>query len=1386
MPTRDIKTRLVIEGENEYKAAISKINGELKLLDSALKETESRFQTNANSMEALQKKSDALTAVYEAQQRKVEETAKALDNARKAVDEYNQTGEDLKRRLEEENARWEALTSTKKASKKETKEHEKATGDLNRQINENNDKLEAAQKSAQGWETSLHKANTQLNNTQAELEETNGYLEEAKNSTDGCATSIDQFGNKAKEAGEKSNAALDALAANVAFEKINSAFRKVRETIQECVDASVEFESAMAGVAKTTDLTDDELAAMGDALQEMSTRIPTAASDLAAITEAAGQLGIEKDHLLEFTEVMANLGVATNLSAEEAASALAKFANVVKMDADNYDRLGSVIVALGNNFATTESDIVSMATRIASTGAIIDLTEPQIMAIATALSSVGIEAEAGGSAISKLLKNMEVSAKSYETANTYIEQTGKSLRELELLADQDSKGFKAVAEALGLTSGELKAFMEHKKTLEQFADVAGMTADEFINRWGEDAVQALDAFIVGLNDTDRTGKSAVETLNDMGLTEIRLSNAVLSLASNGHILTDSVNLANDAWRENTALTKEAETRYNTTESKLQLLDNSVQALKASVGDQLTPALRNLADTGIDAAKWGKDFIEQHEWVVPVIGGLASSLGALTAIIGGYIVATKTVIPIIQAFNTALAANPAALAAVAIGAVVAALAAFIELRGKTDTTIDELTEKTRSLADAANDSAEAYEKAKAAMETQDGEIARMIERVKELAAKEKLDRDEKEELETQIRRLNEAVPDLALAYDEETHSLNMSIEAMEKRIRLQRDEEKLTAAIERKLDLEEQLAKAEENNTALLETREELQQRIDQVTEKYTKNGQVQLMNRAYQEEIRGLKQEYAELGGAIQTSENSIESMRGQLDATKAEIEGYSSAVDTATESIEDLAEAEKEQAAAAEAEAEAEKKAAEAEDEAVQASLRHADDLAKRAEERKKQAEETKKRAEALRKAVCDAADITKERLQQLSDAYKETFESCQKSLWGMIDLWGDAKDKTEVSIRDMIDNMQEQRKAIEEYRDNLLTITQAMADGQIRLGQETLDMLTSGTEEAMRIAAMAAEDIANTGGELVNELSREQSETAALINDTSRLAAGMATDFENASQRITNSFVELKRQAMGLADGLHDAAYLSGSNFAAGFAQGINAEKARVVDAAENMTASAIRQVRRTQMEQSPAKVLRQSGAYFAEGYALGIGDKTPEAVKAAEAMAKAVQTPIERLRDRLQGIQSEIAAIVSAAAAQAQQQAASITSSVFQMQSALGGTSGGFTINYDNDTAPFWLGSGAYEPSAERIAALGWRLPDLTPQPLTSGGGETMQMLQTLEQKLDQTLSGGRAEEYLAVIAANSEKGLYVDGKTLVAALAPGMNRELRGLAVKEAHL
>lgn len=313
------------------------------------------------------------------------------------------------------------------------------------------------------------------------------------------------------------------------------------------IKVGIEFESAFAGVKKTVDASDEQLSALHDGLIDLSKEIPVTAAGLSAIAESAGQLGIDVDNIEEFTATMADLSVATNLTAEEAATSFARFANIVGMSQENFDRLGSVVVALGNNLATTEAEITAMAMRIAGAGSQVGLTEAQIMAFSGALSSVGIEAEAGGTAFSTLISKMSLA----------VAQGGAALTD--------------------------------------FSDVAGMTGDEFREAFEQDAGQAILSFIQGLARINDEGGSAIKTLDDIGLSDIRMRDALLRASGASDVFAEALDIANTAWDENIALSKEAEQRYKTMESRLQLLKNSVAALGIAIYESTDEGLGSAVD-----------------------------------------------------------------------------------------------------------------------------------------------------------------------------------------------------------------------------------------------------------------------------------------------------------------------------------------------------------------------------------------------------------------------------------------------------------------------------------------------------------------------------------------------------------------------------------------------------------------------------------------------------------------------------------------------------------------------------------------------------------------------------------------------------------------------
>ncbi len=447
--------------------------------------------------------------------------------------------------------------------------------------------------------TAIKKKRNELTNAEIKLETYNNRIKEIESQLNNTGKKIEEFGTKIENVGDKIEKAGKKL----------SAFSAASATaLTMSAKTAIDFEDAFAGVEKTVDGTAEQMEELKQGIRDMAKEIPSSTTEISAVAEAAGQLGIKTEDILDFTRVMIDLGNSTNLSAEEAASSLAKFANVTKMSADDYSKLGSTIVALGNNFATTEADIVSMATRLAATGELAGLSQSQILSLATAMSSVGIEAEAGGSAMSKLLKKIQLAT--------------------ELGGDE----------------------------LEQFAKVAGMTTKEFKRAFEEDAVSALSSFIGGLNDTERNGKSAIAILDDMEITEVRLSNTILSLANSSDLMSEAVKLGNEAWEDNTALTNEANKRYDTLKSKITIAVNKLKDMAITIGNKLMPHIEKIIDK---FGKWVEkfeslsdeevDMIVKIGLIVAAIGPLVTILGKVTSTIGSV---TKGVGTFVQAIGVA--------------------------------------------------------------------------------------------------------------------------------------------------------------------------------------------------------------------------------------------------------------------------------------------------------------------------------------------------------------------------------------------------------------------------------------------------------------------------------------------------------------------------------------------------------------------------------------------------------------------------------------------------------------------------------------------------------------------------------------------------------------
>ena len=741
-------------------------------------------------------------------------------------------------------------------------------------------KLLAKQLQIDKTSASLEKQTAKLNELSGALEEAGVNTDDLSHSSEQLAGKIDTLKKKQGEAadkamtfGDKAGQAFNQVHEAIVAAGIAVALKEIYEYFASCAQASMDFESAITGVAKTTDLTDEELAAMSDSIKALSTEIPATTEEIAAVTEAAGQLGIQKDALLDFTEIMTMLGTATNMTADEAATSLARFANITGMATDNYGRLGSVIVDLGNNFATTESEIVAMGTRLASAGKLAGLTEPEIMALAAAMSSVGIEADAGGTAMTQTLNAIE------------------------------------------------KAVAKGGDDLAEFARIAGMSSEEFSSAWKNDAMSALTSFIGGLGKLDEQGESTVLVLEDLGLTGIRQSNMLKALGLAADQMTGAVNTANTAWQQNTALTNEANKRYATAQSRLTMMQNAYNNLKVAIGDAYTPALSEAYGVGTKVLNEITKFVQANPGVVAAITGLSTALGAAAVAAAAFALKAK-IAAAAAAFLTTVTpgVNVIMGVAAAVGVVTAGIIALASSAANDAVpSVKELTEAARGMREAMNEAKATYDDTVTSTMAAAGVADTYIGKLEEMEAAGLNTDEQHRQYHNTLALLCQVVPELADYIDLETDTINGGTEALRANTEAWKQNAMQQAYQDQLTELYSQysavLIEAEENSIGLTKAQYSLEAAQQKLSDTYAQMdalwADAQKQADAYYDQYGYYTDATAFLSQEYYDLQNSIYDTNNEIWAAEKSIKNYNKAME---EDADAVSEAEAEIALAEEA----------------------------------------------------------------------------------------------------------------------------------------------------------------------------------------------------------------------------------------------------------------------------------------------------------------------------------------------------------------------------------------------------------------------------------------------------------------------------------------
>lgn len=1173
MATRTISTKLAIEGESEYRAALSRINTELKTAQSSLKLVESEFKNNANTLEALKSKHEAIERVFDTQKKKVDELAKALENAKSAQETYAQKSEDLRAKIKSNEEALEKLRASTKNTTEEEQKLIKENEELNRALTENEKYLAAAEKGTNSWQTQLNNAKAYLNDLDTELKQNDALLDEASKSADGCAHSIDEFGNEVKESSEaieKQNEALEALASALAAGGIVAGIEKITEALKACVTASADFEAGMSGVGAIANASAEEM----DLLSEKAKQI--GASTKYTAGEAA-----------EALEYMALAG----WSAEEMLQGV--------------DGVIQLAAASGEDLATV-SDIVT-----------------------DALTAFGLEAEDSGHFV-------DVLAKTAASSNTTVTMLGEAFKYAAPLAGALGYSVEDVAVAMGLMANNgIKGSQAGTAMRTMFSKLAGdvkLSAQAF----GDVTISAANAdgtmkpFSQTLDELRFYFSQMTEAEKLANAEAVTGRYAMSGLTAIMNSTQDDFDSLTKAISECAgAAANMAETRMDNLTGQVTLLNSAFDALTIAVGDDLNPALRSLAESGTNIVTWAGDFINEHEEIVPIVAAVTTGLTAMVGSLSALTVGTKVVIPLIKAFGAALSASPIGLAATAVVTLTTALVTLAatlpdaqseyeklsaaskkqyddlqalnaeyeracELYGENSeeaqklageiaagnalfeqqkTTIEEVSNRTSELIDRqASLRGQSSETARA-FDTQRDSSAYLVDKLDALMSQEEKSVGTKQEVLTVVEMLNEAVPELGLAYDSYSDSLNMTAENIRKVIEAELERDKQAAGRD---ELKERMRNQQEMDAQLTEVRENLTaatERLTQVTEEMNT-----VLAEDTGEDSRAAVAATSEYITAVSAAKNEVESLTAQEQALSAAME---------------------------ENEAEIQRLSSE--------YVEHSETVMEAAS-----AEE-------------QAAQNVASSLQLLAESYEEAYQAALESLDGQIGVWQEMDNETVKSSEDLQKAVDSQVTYLQNYADNMESLLSRNIDGIEDFARNFTDGSAESAAALAGLATASDEEIAQIIGSmaLVSSSKEELAATfASLETDLTGNLTSIKDEFAATVQDISGKSGEVDFSAFETA--VETAFSTIGAKFeeigtdaGTGLETGIkSSSESKVAPAATAMGKAVLDAVRTALDSHSPSREMDQTGQDAGEGLAQGIEKSKDRVHSAAEELAQDIK--------------------------------------------------------------------------------------------------------------------------------------------------------------------
>jgi phage-related minor tail protein len=861
LAAKKIGALITLDGEKEFNQNVTSCNKTLSSLKSEMGLVKAQCEGQQNSLESLTKKHEVLTKILEEQKRKEEEVRKGLEHAKqnyekvadglsvlnKEQDTHTKRVEELKVEYKTATDRLEEMTKAGDASEdamkaqeeavnalsQELEKEEAALKEVNAAISKGEQNYKTAGNKIRDWETKLNTAEAQTIRASAALNKNAAYMDEARNSTDQCASSIDEFGKEVK----KAEAVTVDFGTVVKTNLVNSMVNVVKDTAVSAAQSMMSLETAQKQFQASTGATTEEMRNYKSVMDDLHRNnygedINDVAQSMALVRQYTGELDASK--IRDMTEN----GLAMR--------------DVFGMD------LGETIKGVDSmmdNMGVTSEEAFDLMAKGAQRG--LDKSGE----LAENIAEYGpLWSQAGFSAkeMFAILENgLDSGAYNLDKVNDFVKEFGNSLAD-------------------GRIEENLGSFSEQTKSL--------------FYQWKSGQATTKDVFRSVINDlATAANKQEMLTLASNTWSALGEDNAMKVITSLNQVNTTFDNVKG-------TMEEIKKVRYDTLEARFQTLGKKFQT------DVAVP----IAEKALPAMEEGLDLVVDHmDELIPVMGGVAAGAVAfktVSAAVALYTTTTEGATAATTIFNTVANANPLVLVATAVAAAGTALAIYTDSVSEASAEAQVLAEANHKICDSANEVAAStkelisdYGNTTAEMQAQ-GEYARILaEKIEVLSQTADRSNEKTQVMQGYIAELNTLVPELNLAYDEQSKSLNLTNEAIEeyltnsqKQIEMQAAQEYAVELIKKKTELEiegikieNEAADLKEKTNALLEEENE---RAGGVASTYALlNG----LNRDQKKTYKELTEAQEENTEALETNRTTKEELQAQIEAASQQLEQY-------------------------------------------------------------------------------------------------------------------------------------------------------------------------------------------------------------------------------------------------------------------------------------------------------------------------------------------------------------------------------------------------------------------------------------------------------------------------------------------------------------------